>query len=202
MMVPAALLITSCLPPEAAPPDWSKSCLLVHVPFNGYVNVNVPWHLQTWPYRRAILSAWSELSAARAYPTLHISTLLLNGLVLSTGKLLHCCHGGGADRQLRPQDDIDSLRSHAVSAHSLSVLLLVCLSSVPVKKDGKAKTYSLVVDLDIVLVDITISIEITDVLGILAFLTKHREGGGEHGCVLISISGISIGGVDSGSLVD
>lgn len=63
-------------------------------------------------------------------------------------------------------------------------------------------SYSLVLDLDIVLVNITISIEITDVLGVLAFLTKHREGGREHGCVVISISGIGIGGVDSGTLVD
>lgn len=127
MMVPAALLMTSCFPPDAAPPDWSKSCSLVNVSRNDYMDMDVPWHLQTWPYRRAVLSAWSDLSATRAYPTLHISTLLLNGLVLSTSKLLHSCHGGGADRQLRPEDDIDSLRSHAVSAHSLGVLLLVCL---------------------------------------------------------------------------
>lgn len=72
-------------------------------------------------------------------------------------------------------------------------------TSSPTKGVG---AYSLVLDLDIVLVDITISIEITDVLGVLAFLPKHREGGREHGCVFISVTGIGVGSVDSGSLVD
>jgi hypothetical protein len=72
----------------------------------------------------------------------------------------------------------------------------------PSEGSGSGRTYSLILDLDIILVNITITIEITDWLGVLSLLTKHREGRGEHGSVLISITVMGIGGVDSLSLVD
>jgi hypothetical protein len=39
-------------------------------------------------------------------------------------------------------------------------------------------------------------------LGVLTFVAEHREGGGEHGCVFVSVTVGSVGGVDGGSLVD
>jgi hypothetical protein len=62
--------------------------------------------------------------------------------------------------------------------------------------------YLLILDLEIVLVDITISVKIADALGVLTFLAKHRESGREHGSILVSVSLVSVGGIDSCSLVD
>jgi hypothetical protein len=78
-------------------------------------------------------------------------------------------------------------RSHRVGTHSLSVVLLVC---------------PLVLYFDVVLVNIAITIEITDILGRLTLVAEHREGRGEHGSVLVSVTVGCVGGVDRGALVD
>jgi hypothetical protein len=60
----------------------------------------------------------------------------------------------------------------------------------------------LVLDLEVVFVNITISVEVADGLGVLTFVAEHREGGGEHGCVFVSVTVGSVGGVDGRALVD